>query len=109
MIVVASNDNESSQVTLLGFSICVSVPVILGLTRFLTMAEAILFFFLRFSLRVSLVRARSLLRVFSCAHLFPCACYTGYLRLTSSDRPKFLAFSKQKEKQNNDVVKPFFT
>ena len=28
MIVVASNDNESSQVTLPGFSICVPVPVI---------------------------------------------------------------------------------
>ena len=39
MIVVASNDNESSQVTLPGFSICVPVPVIRGLTRFLTMAE----------------------------------------------------------------------
>ena len=39
MIVVASNDNESSQVTLPGFSICVLVPVIQGLTRFLTMAE----------------------------------------------------------------------
>ena len=38
MIVVASNDNESSQVTLPGFSICVPVPVIRGLTRFLTMA-----------------------------------------------------------------------
>ena len=31
MIVVASNDNESSQVTLPGLSICVSVPVIRGL------------------------------------------------------------------------------
>ena len=39
MLVVASNDNESSQVTLPGFSICVPVPVIRGLTCFLTMAE----------------------------------------------------------------------
>ena len=39
MIVVASNDNESSQVTSPGFSICVPVPVIQGLTRFPTMAE----------------------------------------------------------------------
>ena len=39
MIVVASNDNESSQVTLPDFSICAPVPVIRGLTRFLTMAE----------------------------------------------------------------------
>ena len=39
MIVVASSDNESSQVTILCFSICVPVPVIRGLTRFLTMAE----------------------------------------------------------------------
>ena len=39
MIVVASNDNESSQVTLPGFSICLHVPVIRGLTRFLIMAE----------------------------------------------------------------------
>ena len=39
MIVVVSNDNESSQVTLPGFSICVPVPVIRGPTRFLTMAE----------------------------------------------------------------------
>ena len=39
MIVVASNDNESSQVTLPGFSICVPVPVIRGLGRFLTMSE----------------------------------------------------------------------
>ena len=39
MIVVASNDNESSQVTLPGFSICVPVPVIRGPTRFLTMAQ----------------------------------------------------------------------
>ena len=39
MIVVASNDNESSQVTLPGFSICVPVPVIRGLTLFLTIAE----------------------------------------------------------------------
>ena len=34
VIVVASNDNESSQVTLSRFSICVPVPVIRGLTRF---------------------------------------------------------------------------
>ena len=40
MIVVASNDKESFQVTLpAGFSICVPVPVIRGLTRFLTMTE----------------------------------------------------------------------
>ena len=39
MIVVASNDNESSQFSLPSFSICVPVPVIRGLTRFLTMAE----------------------------------------------------------------------
>ena len=39
MIVVASNDDELSQVTLPGFSICVRVPVIRGLTRFLTMVE----------------------------------------------------------------------
>ena len=39
MIVVASNDNESSQVTLPGFSICLHVPVIRGVTRFLIMAE----------------------------------------------------------------------
>ena len=39
VIVVASNDNESSQVTLPGFSICVPVSVIRGLTRFLAMAE----------------------------------------------------------------------
>ena len=39
MIVVASNDKESSQVTLRGFSICVPVRVIRGLTRFLKMAE----------------------------------------------------------------------
>ena len=39
MIVVASYDKESSQVTLRGFSICVPVRVIRGLTRFLTMAE----------------------------------------------------------------------
>ena len=39
MIVVASSDNESSPVTLPGFSICVPVPVIRGLTRFLTMVE----------------------------------------------------------------------
>ena len=55
MIVVASNDNESPQVTLPGFSICgeercvttlktavsqtIPVPAIRGLTRFLTMAE----------------------------------------------------------------------
>ena len=37
MIVVASNDNESSQVTLPGFLICVPVPVIRGLTRFLSL------------------------------------------------------------------------
>ena len=35
----ASNDNESSQVTLPGFSICVPVLVIRGLTHFVTMAE----------------------------------------------------------------------
>ena len=34
VIVVASNDNESSQVTLPGFLICVPVLVIRGLTRF---------------------------------------------------------------------------
>ena len=39
MIVVASNDNESSRVTLPGFSICEPVPVIRGPTRFLSMAE----------------------------------------------------------------------
>ena len=39
MIVVASNDNEPSQITLPGFSICVPVLVIRGLTRFLTMVE----------------------------------------------------------------------
>ena len=39
IIVVASTGNESSQVTLPGFSICVPVPVIRGLTRFLTIAE----------------------------------------------------------------------
>ena len=40
MIVAASNDNESSQVTLPGFSICVLEPVVIrGLTHFLTMAE----------------------------------------------------------------------
>ena len=39
MIVDASNDNESSQVTLPGLSICVHVPVIRGLKRFLTMSE----------------------------------------------------------------------
>ena len=39
VIVVASNDNKSSQVTLTGFSICLPVPVIRGLTRFLIMAE----------------------------------------------------------------------
>ena len=39
VIVVASNDNESSQFTLPDFLICVPVPVIGGLTRFLTMAE----------------------------------------------------------------------
>ena len=39
VIVVASNDNESSQVTLSRFSVCVPVPAIRGLTRFLTMAE----------------------------------------------------------------------
>ena len=38
-IVVASNDNQLSQVTLPGFSICVRVPVIRCLTRFLSMAE----------------------------------------------------------------------
>ena len=43
MIVVASNDNESSQVTLPGLSICVPVPVIRagGLKRFLTMSESL--------------------------------------------------------------------
>ena len=30
-----------------------------------------------------------------------------FLRLASSDRPKFLAFSKKKQ-PSNDVVKPFF-
>ena len=30
-----------------------------------------------------------------------------FLRLVSSDRPKFLAFLKKK--RSNDVVKPFFT
>ena len=40
MIVVASNDNESSQVTLPGLSICLPpVPVIRGFKRFLTMSE----------------------------------------------------------------------
>ena len=39
VIVVASNDNESSQVTLSRFSICAPVPAIGGLTRFVTMAE----------------------------------------------------------------------
>ena len=39
VIVVASNDNESSQVTLPGFSICVPGSVLRGLTRFLAMAE----------------------------------------------------------------------
>ena len=39
MIVVASNDNESSGVTLPGFSICEPVLVIRGPTRFHTMAE----------------------------------------------------------------------
>ena len=39
VIVVASNDNESSQVTLPRFSICAPVPATRGLTRFLTMAE----------------------------------------------------------------------
>ena len=39
MIVVASNGNESPQVTLPGFSICVLVPVIRGLPSFLTMAK----------------------------------------------------------------------
>ena len=39
MIVVASNDNESSRITLPGFSICEPVPVIRGPTRFLTIAE----------------------------------------------------------------------
>ena len=39
LIVVASSDNESSQDTLPGFSICVPVPVIRGFTRFLTMAK----------------------------------------------------------------------
>ena len=39
MIVVVFNDNESSRVTLPGFSICEPVPVIRGPTLFLTMAE----------------------------------------------------------------------
>ena len=39
VIVVASNVTEQSQVTLPGFSMCVSVPVIRGLTRFVTIAE----------------------------------------------------------------------
>ena len=40
MIVVASNDNESSQVTLPDLSICLPpVPVIRGFKRFLTMSE----------------------------------------------------------------------
>ena len=39
VIVVKSNDNESSQVTLPGLSICVPGPVIRGLKRFLTMSE----------------------------------------------------------------------
>ena len=39
VIVVASNDNESSQVTLPGFSICLLVPAIRGFKRFLTMSE----------------------------------------------------------------------
>ena len=39
MIVVASNDNESSQVTLPGVSMYAPVPVIRGLTRFFTVAE----------------------------------------------------------------------
>ena len=39
VIVVASNNNESSQVTLPRFLICVPVLVIRGLTRFVTMAE----------------------------------------------------------------------
>ena len=39
MIVVASSDNELSQVTLPGFSICVRVPVIRGLPFLFTMAE----------------------------------------------------------------------
>ena len=39
MIVVASNHNESSQVTLPCFLIFVTVPVIRSLTCFLTMAE----------------------------------------------------------------------
>ena len=39
VIVVASSDNEQSQATLPGLSICVPVPVIRGLKRFLTMSE----------------------------------------------------------------------
>ena len=39
VIVAASNDNESSQVTLPGSSICVPVPVIRGPAHLLTMAE----------------------------------------------------------------------
>ena len=32
-----------------------------------------------------------------------------FLRLSSSDRPKFLALKKKKEKKSNEVVTPFFT
>ena len=39
MIVVESNDNEWPQVPLQYFLICVPVPVIRGLTGFLTMAD----------------------------------------------------------------------
>ena len=39
VIGVASNVNESSQVTLPGLSICLPVPVIRGFKRFLTMSE----------------------------------------------------------------------
>ena len=38
MIVVVSNDNESSRVTLPGFSICEPVPVMRGPTRWLKTA-----------------------------------------------------------------------
>ena len=68
-------------------------------------------FFLRFSLRVSIVRARSFLRVFSCAHLFPCACMLHRLSPFSVVRPTqiFGIFKTKRKKSNNNVVKPFFT